>query len=319
MAGSLVCAVVLLCSIAAGGRGADESPAGFQRFEYSQIAMGVAARVVVYSPDESSARRACSAAFDRIARLEDIMSDYRASSELMRLRALAPGQRGVVSPELLFVLCRAQDMAQKSDGAFDVTAGPLVKLWRESRRTAVLPSRSNLNSARSLVGWKKLEVDRAKGTVSFGAAGMQLDLGGIAKGYACDEAMLTLRKHGIRSALVEMGGDIVVSAAPPDRKGWTIEVPGVDPPNSRQLLTNSAVSTSGDASQYVEIGGVRYSHIVDPRTGLGLTDRLLVTVIAPTGITADSLSTAISVLREDKGRVLAREFYGAKVFVRRQK
>jgi len=151
---------------------------------------------------------------------------------------------------------------------------------------------------------------------------MQLDLGGIAKGYACDEAIRTLKANGIKSALVEMGGDIVVSGPPPGKKGWEIEIANADAARSldkpRMLaLSNSAVSSSGDTEQFVEIGGKRYSHIVDPRTGLGLTDRIAVTVVAPNGVTSDGLSTAISVLGDKKGRALANTYPGVSVYIRK--
>jgi FAD:protein FMN transferase len=283
-------------------------PASARRYEYSQIAMGVAARIVVYAPNEEAAKRACAAAFDRIARLEDIMSDYRPTSELMRLCAKSRGRPVVVSPELMFVLKKSRELSIRSDGAFDVTVGPLVRLWREARKSGELPAPDKLAAARKFVGWGKMTIDAKKRAVRLAVSGMKLDLGGIAKGYACDEAIRVLKKRGIGSAMVEMGGDIVVSGPPPGEKGWVIEILNADPASSRQTLSNSAVSSSGDIEQYAEIDGKRYSHIVDPRTGLGLTDRIAVTVIAPNGITSDGLSTAISVLGPDKGQVLARTY-----------
>jgi thiamine biosynthesis lipoprotein len=134
---------------------------------------------------------------------------------------------------------------------------------------------------------------------------MLLDLGGIAKGYAADEAMQVLKQHGIRSALVAAGGDIVVSEPPPGSTGWTIGVAPLDspekPPTQLLLLRNAAVSTSGDAEQYVEINGKRYSHIVDPKTGVGLTGHSSVTIVAPNGTSSDSLATAVSVLGPEQG------------------
>jgi thiamine biosynthesis lipoprotein len=114
-----------------------------------------------------------------------------------------------------------------------------------------------------------------------------------------------------------MGGDIVVSGPPPGTTGWSIDIPNADSDHRRQMLSNTAVSSSGDVNQYVEIGGKRYSHIVDPRTGLGLTDRIAVTVIAPNGITSDGLSTAISVLGPAKGQALAKTYAGIRVYTRR--
>lgn len=293
------------------------------RFEYSEVAMGVRARIVLYATDEATAQKAARAAYDRIAVLEEIMSDYRPDSELMRLSAKSGGPAVKVSPELLFILQKSQELAKRSDGAFDVTVGPVVKLWRKARKAGVMPPKEELDAARKLVGWRKLHIDPKGGLVRLDTPGMQLDLGGIAKGYGCDEAIRTLKANGIKSALVEMGGDIVVSDAPPGKKGWEIEVANAtDPAQSfdklRMLtLSNAAVSSSGDTEQFVEIGGKRYSHIVDPKTGLGLTDRIAVTIIAPNGTTSDGLSTAISVLGETKGRALAKTYPGVSVYIRK--
>ena len=288
-----------------------------RRFEYSQLAMGVRARIVVYARDQQSAERACKAAFERIAYLEDVMSDYRPESELMRLCAKAGGPPVKASKELLTVLVRAQELSRLSDGAFDVTVGPLVRLWREARRTGKLPTQQQLGAARKLVGWRKVIINEKASSVRLTVPGMRLDLGGIAKGYACDEALRVLEREGISRALVEMGGDIAVSDAPPGKEGWGIAIADApDPKHRRVVLKNAAVSTSGDTEQYVEIGGRRYSHIVDPRTGLGLTSRIAVTVIAPNGITSDGLSTAVDVLGAKKGQALVRKFPGARAYIR---
>lgn len=288
-----------------------------RRYEYSQVAMGVRARIIAYASSEGQAERACKAAFDRIACIEDVMSDYRPTSELTRLCGQAGGSPVVVSPELFYVLTKSQDLARRSNGAFDVTVGPLVKLWREARKSGTLPGKDEIEAARKLVGWGKVTLDGKRRTVRLAVPGMKLDLGGIAKGYACDEAIKALKQYGITSAMVEMGGDIVVSGPPPECTGWSVDIPNADSNHRRQVLSNVAVSSSGDVSQYVEIGGKRYSHIVDPRTGLGLTDRIAVTVIAPNGITSDGLSTAISVLGAAKGGALAKTYPKTRAYIRR--
>ena len=307
-----------------------------QRFEYSEVAMGVRARIVLYAPDQASAEKAARAAYDRIACLEQIMSDYRPDSEIMRLCAQAGGPPVKVSPELLFILRKSKELARRSDGAFDPTVGPVVKLWRKARKSGVLPARQEIDAARKLVGWPKMRIDAQASTVQIMVTGMQLDLGGIAKGYACDEAQRILKGQGITSALVEMGGDIVVSGPPPGKKGWEIEAANIEhptsniqhPTSSRQpstinhqpstiLLSNCAISSSGDTEQFVEIDGVRYSHIVNPKTGIGLTDRIAVTIIAPNGATSDGLSTALSVLGAKRGRTLASTFPGVSAHIRR--
>ena len=300
---------ILVAILVAGASFATSTP---QRFEYSQVAMGVRARIVLYAEDEASARKAASAGFERIAHLEDVMSDYRPTSELNRLCEKGGGPATRVSPELLFILTKSQDLARQSNGAFDVTVGPLVRLWRAARKSGMLPTPAEKIAAKRLVGWRKMSIDPKASTVRLVVPGMKLDLGGIAKGYACDEAIRALREQGIHSVLVEMGGDIVVSKPPPGREGWEIEVAG-----KTMTLSDSAASSSGDTEQFVEIGGKRYSHIVDPRTGLGLTNRIAVTVIAPNGVTSDGLSTAISVLREQKSKALLKLYTGVSAYIRK--
>ncbi len=278
--------------------------------------MGVAARIVVYAPNDYIAKWACSRAFLRIAQLEELMSDYRSDSELMRLCKeghIAPVR---VSNDLFFVLERALELSKRSNGAFDITVGPFVSLWRRARQTKQLPTEDELNEARKLVGWEKIQLDASTRTVKLAVSGMKLDLGGIAKGYAADCALKVLQKFGLRRALIELGGDIVLGDPPPDREGWRIGILSENGKPERVLeLANCAVSTSGSTEQFVEIAGRRYAHIVDPRTGVGLTKLVLVTVIAKDGITADSLATALCVLGEKDGRKLA-ESYGAIAFFR---
>lgn len=280
--------------------------------------MGVVARILLYAPDESAAREAARAAFARVAALDSVMSDYRPGSELMRLSARSGGPPVRVSGELFHLLSLADSLSRLSDGAFDVTAGPLVRLWRAVRRTGTLPTEAERREAMSRVGWRHLHLDSAARTVRLDRPGMLLDLGGIAKGYAAQEAVRTLADRGVSRALVEMGGDLVAGAPPPGRRGWRvrIESPGSTAPDSL-LLAHAALSTSGDTEQFVEIDGVRYSHVVDPATGLGLRTRVVATVLAPDGATADALSTLLTVLDPARGRaLLAARFPGVTAWVR---
>jgi thiamine biosynthesis lipoprotein len=273
------------------------------RYTFTEPHMGTRFRIILYAPDENTAQKAATDAFARIASLNAIMSDYDQASELMRLCAKAGGPPVPVSVELFFVLSKAQEVSRKSDGAFDVTVGPVVKLWRTARKQRKLPDAKKLAEARALVGWQNVRLDKDRGTVQLLKPGMQLDLGGIAKGYAADEALAVLKKHGIDRALVAAGGDIAVSGPPPGADGWKIAIallPGEKDPG-RLILHHAAVSTSGDAEQFVEIDGKRYSHIVDPRTGIGLLGRMSATVVARRGIDADSLTKVIAVLGPEKG------------------
>ncbi len=273
------------------------------RKSFTQPHMGTRFQITVYASDEDAAEKAAGDAFARIASLNAIMSDYDPTSELMRLCAQAGGPPVQVSSELFFVLSKAQEVSRQSGGAFDVTVGPVVKLWRKARKLHKLPDPQKLAEARALVGWRNVRLDRDKHTVQLLKHGMQLDLGGIAKGYAADEALTVLKKHGIDRALVAAGGDIAVSGPPPEADGWKIKIAPLDDENvpGRLILHHAAVSTSGDAEQHVEIGGKRYSHIVDPRTGIGLIGRMSATVVARRGIDADSLTKVVAVLGPEKG------------------
>lgn len=289
-----------------------------ERFEYRQLHMGVEARLVLYASDSTRAVEAARAAFQRIAELDAIMSDYREDSELMQLTRAPAGAWVPVSEPLWAVLERAQELAQLSDGAFDVTAGPLIQLWREARRTGELPDPDALRVARSRSGWTHLSLDPDRRAVRLAVNGMRLDLGGIAKGYAADEALAVLRRQGIHRAMIEFGGDIVAGAPPPGRTGWQIRIddPSGAPPVVH--LRDAAISTSGDAVQFVMIGGVRYSHVVDPRTGVALHDRIVATVIAPSGVLADALATLAGVLGPQEGAgLLDTHFPAATHYIRR--
>ncbi|HMF15017.1 MAG TPA: FAD:protein FMN transferase, partial [Gemmataceae bacterium] len=241
---------------------------------------------------------------------------------LMQLCSKAGGAPVRVSNDLFYVLAKAQQVAERSGGAFDVTVGPVVRLWRVARKSRKVPDPDKLKAALALVGYQHVRIDEQARTVQLLKAGMQLDLGGIAKGYAADEALKVLEKHGIKSALVAAGGDIAVSAAPPDARGWTIGVAPLEDPESKPkrslLLHDMAVSTSGDTEQYVEIAGIRYSHIVDPKTGLGLVGRQSVTVVARRGIDSDSLTKVVSVWGPKRGLEFVEKMPGVSAYVVRK-
>ncbi len=276
--------------------------------------MGVPWTITLYAAAEAAGREAAAAAFAEVERLEGILSDYDETSELSRLSAAAPTVAPVqVSDDLWRVLDRAVAIRDATGGAFDPTVGPLTTLWRQSRRSGALPRPDKLAAARSAVGPEKLVLDSERRAVRLEAPGMRIDLGGIGMGYAIDRALEVLRKRGITAAMIDASGDIGVSGPPPGSPGWRIEVAPLDPTATgaeRQtlVLVDAAVTTSGDARQGVEIDGIRYSHIVDPRTGIGVVGPTAVTVIANDCTTADALATAASVLGPEEGlRAVAAE------------
>jgi thiamine biosynthesis lipoprotein len=306
------CLVLVFCTLSLVP--AADQPA-LTRYTFAEPHMGTTFRIVLYAANEATAQKAAKVAFARVAELDGIMSDYRPTSELMLLCKKAGGEPVHVSKDLYTILERALEVARQSDGAFDVTIGPVVRLWRRARRTRELPTAEELKKALALVNYRNIKLDPARRTVQLLVAGMLLDLGGIAKGYAAEAVLAILRELGIRRALVAAGGDVAVGDAPPDAPGWKIAVaPSNDPqgePAHYLRLVNAAVSTAGDAHQYVEIGGKRYSHIVDPKTGLGLTERRSVTVIAKDGTTADAWDTAACIMGRERGLKVVESIDGA--------
>ncbi len=295
-------------------------PAKLQRFEFSEPHMGTRVRIVFYASDEATAKKAAKAAFGRIAELNAIMSDYQPTSELMRLCENSGGPPVEVSVDLFEILKKSEEYAKMTDGAFDVSIGPVVRLWRKARRTRTMPKAEEIKKALELVDYRKIKLDAKGRTVQLLLMGMMLDLGGIAKGYAADAALLVLRQHGIPRALVAAGGDIAVSDAPPDAPGWKIGIAPLKnpdaPPTHYLMLKNAGVSTAGDAEQFVEIDGKRYSHIIDPKTGLGLLGRRSVTVIAPNATISDGMDTGLCVLGVERGlKIVERREDVAALFV----
>lgn len=276
--------------------------------EAERILMGTKARLQVYSSSSVIAGRAIEAAFARLARLDTVLSDYRESSDLTAFCQQAGRGLVPVDHDLFRLLTLSQVWANRTSGLFDVTAAPIVQLWRRARRTRQLPDADRLAEAKSLVGIEHLRLDPATGHAGLAKPGMRIDFGGIAKGDAADQALAVLGAHGIDRALVAIGGDIAVSGPPPGTHGWKIGLASPEdpsrPPARFLLLRSAAVSTSGDLEQSVTIDGRRYSHIVDPRTGLGTTRPGLVTVRARHGATADVLATTLSLLGPDEGVVL---------------
>lgn len=267
----LACCLLARCLISA------------ERYQASEPHMGSVVAITLYAENPDQAQQAFVAAFKRIADLNRILSDYDPGSELSRA---CEGRSA--SPELIRVVSHAQKLAQETGGAFDITVGPLTRLWREARKAKKMPTDSVIAQARERSGYRKLTVNN--GILSCAVSGMLLDAGGIAKGYAADEALAAIRQKGVMSALVAVSGDLAIGDSPPGKRGWRVKVL-----NRVRELSNCAVSTSGDEFQFVKLDDVRYSHIIDPRTGTALRDSRTVAVIARSGIDADAIATAVSV------------------------
>lgn len=265
------------------------SASSLQRFEAVEPHMGTLVGITIYTRTTAEAKEAFTRAYARIAALNRILSDYLPDSELNQL---GPTARQV-SPELYTILQFARQLSEASNGAFDVTIGPLTKLWRKRQPLTA--------EAKALVNWRELHLEN--GQVRLGKAGMQLDLGAIGKGYAADEVLQVLRAMGLPQVLIAASGDIVCGDAPPGRRGWTVSAAGKE-----LTLRRAAVSTSGDTSQFYEKDGQRFSHILDPRQGASLTEVLEVSVVAPNGITADALATTVRVLGRERAADLLKRY-----------
>lgn len=277
-----------------------------QRYEFSHRQMGTTFRIVLYANSDSIAQLGAASAFARIDSLNHILSDYLPDSELNQLAATSGSETAhAISEDLFQVLDAAQEMAHISQGAFDITVGPLVQIWRSARRKHRLPDPEAIRQAMTSVGYQHILLNPQTCTAQLNRADMRLDLGGIAKGYAVDEALAVLGEYGIRSGLVDGGGDIVLGDPPPGKTGWRISLERITESGERTLqiaeLANTAIATSGDTYRYLEVGGKRYSHILDPRTGQALSHQRKVTVIAPTGMLADAWASILSVQTLESG------------------
>jgi thiamine biosynthesis lipoprotein len=275
-----------------------------ERYEYTAPTMGTMLKVALYAENEQKAEQAIEAGLTEIERLIPFLNNYDPASEISRL-ASKVHEPVALSHDLGAVLGHAKRWHELSDGAFDVTVGPLTRIWSTARRERKLPTPQSIAQARLRSGWNHIRRIEDK-TSDLGATalellveGMRIDVSGIATGYIIDQAFEKIREGGIDSLLIDIGGDIRVGKSPPASKGWRIDVAGLGkdaPPLSQRLLENCAVTTSGDLNQFVEIDGVRYSHLIDPRTGHPVPRRQSATAIATTAIDADAGATALCVL-----------------------
>jgi thiamine biosynthesis lipoprotein len=260
--------------------------------------MGVPVRITVSYANQALAERAVKAAYKAIADLEQITSDYRPTSELMQLCAKPYGKPYVVSPTLYTILRKALELAAVSKGAFDPTVGPFVQLWRETRKTGKLPSPKVLAYTRDSVGYQHVVLEDNDSSVTLKRPRMRLDLGGIAKGSGIDAISQGIRQFGIRSYLIEAGGDMFANGVKSNGEAWNVQL-------GRQVVDlMGALSISGDASQYITIGNRRYSHIIDPRTGLGMESPRHVAVRCSRSEDADCIATAACVLGPKSAGIL---------------
>lgn len=281
-----------------------------QRFRFSANKMGSPFNLVFYCSDSSRALSLSKQCFALVDSLNAVFSDYDSTSELSRI-CQSPGVQSV-SPRMMDLTMQAANAFRQSKGSFDITVGALSRLWRKARKEKRFPDSMEVIHARSYAGMNRIRLNKKDHTLSM-PAGTRLDFGGIAKGYSAQLVIDFLQTQGIQHALADAGGDMVMSDAPPGSKGWMV---GVNVPETtdellpRKLqLANMAVATSGDAYQYMEHNGKKYSHIIDPRTGYGISSQRNVTVIAANGTDADWLATACSILPVEEAKKIAQKMH----------
>jgi len=271
-----------------------------------------------YGPDAAALPRIADDAFDEVDRIDRLMSHYKPDSPLSRINHEAARHPVAVDPELFDFIADAMRYNRESGGAFDITVGPLMKAWGFFRGEGRMPSDDELAAARRHVGAAHVVLNQAERTIAFDEPGVELDLGGIAKGYAVDRVVGLLKQRQIAAALVSSGGSTIYAlGAPPGRDGWDVTIQ--DPIDSRKAaltvtLKDRAVSIAGSSEKFFERDGVKYSHIMDPRTGRPVQGVLGVAVLAESGTAGDALDDALFVMGVERSRAYLKQLRGTEAY-----
>ena len=274
--------------------------------------MGTLFRIVLYAESAGTAEKASDRAFSRVEEINQIFSDYVEDSELSQISQWAFYEDVIVSDEMWQLLSLSDKFYAASEGAFNIAMGPLTKLWRRAIRRQEMPDESTIQQVLALCDWRDVSLDEEKRTVRLNKQGMRLDMGGIAKGYAIDEAYQTLKQLGFPIALVDGGGDIFAGDPPPDSEGWKVKVQ-LEGKTQELLLRNEAVASSGSTYKFIAHNDVKYSHIIDPRTGYGISNPKIINVTAQTCMLADAGATALSVLSDAKESLMLEEKFEIRI------
>ena len=271
--------------------------------KFSDSCMGTKFTLLIDHDNIDEAKKGALLAFKEAHRLNLIFSDYESESELSKLSKNSGSEKfHPVSFELMSVLAASQKLSEETNGCFDITIGPYSRLWRIARFRKSLPSKEKLSFAKNRVSYNNLVLDLKKNRAKLTQQGMVLDLGGIAKGYTADQMLKILKFNKLNRVLIDAGGDLLIGDAPVGKKGWKIEIGGRTHPDLPILtLSNLAVATSGDVEQFVTIAGKTYSHLINPITGIGLTHRMQVTILAHSAMEADALASASLVMGQEQG------------------
>jgi thiamine biosynthesis lipoprotein len=283
----------------------------------SRIVMGTVVEITVAHPDGEHARAAMEAAFSEFERIDRLLSGYEEASEVTRINREGRLAEVEVGGELLRLLKKSLEISRLSDGAFDVTIGPVMKLWNFDEGGTV-PSSAEVAAVLASVGFDKVSLNAERRTVRLLAEGGAIDMGGIGKGYAVDLAAARLREKGVDNAIIDAGGDLKLLGRKPGKDFWRIGVR--HPRDAARLLVSldlaeTAVVTSGDYERFFVAEERRYHHLLDPRTGYPASSCQSATVIAPDAVDADAYATAVFVLGPEKGMALLRSLPGVEGIV----
>lgn len=278
--------------------------------------MGSPFRLIIYADNDSLANNSARAAFKRIVDLNASLSDYRDDSEINAVSAQSGTEKWIpVSRDLFDILFVSDDISKKTGGTFDATLGPIVQEWRRATRKGYFPDKKLIAEALSRTGYKKVKFESSSQSIQLRDKGMRLDIGGLGKGYAADEAAKILKSFGIKSAMIDAGGKLALMDPPPGEKGWKIVISSGRDSIETIEYSNVGIATSGPTYRYLEYNGKKYSHIVNPKTGIGLEHHVRTTVISPNATEADALATAFSVSGIKEGKKYLKNFPNNKVWL----
>jgi thiamine biosynthesis lipoprotein len=310
--------LLVLLSVAAAAAPAHGRRGVLHRYEGTRLSMACVYAIEAYGPDAHKLPSVVNEAFDEVDRIDRLMSHYRADSPLSQVNREAGRNAVPVEPELFDFIADAMRYTRQSEGAFDITVGPLMKVWGFFRGEGRMPSSGELADARRHVGASHVTLNATANSIQFDAPGVELDLGGIAKGYAVDRVVGVLRRGGISAALISAGGSTIYAlGSQPGQEGWDVTIRDpVDPRKTARTiqLKDRALSVAGSSEKAFEFEGVRYSHIMDPRSGRPVQGVLSVVVLTNSGTAGDALDDALFVLGPSRSRRYLKEWPGTEAW-----
>ena len=301
-AGAVLACAMPACAMACPLLSTSQAQAVLRRpklYTFTHSAMATIFTLYLYSDGAAHAAAVSGEVFDEVDRVEQLLSNYRETSELSRINRDAAAGPVTTDPEMMDFLAQAERWSRGSDGAFDMTVGRLMKAWGFYQHQGAVPPSDELERLRAVMGWQKVELDPLARTVRFTEAGVELDPGGIGKGFAVDAAVRVLREDGVRAALLSAGSSTLYGlGAPPGRRGWRVVVPGPLPATrtlSVVMLRDESLSSADCSQKNFVLNGHLYCHIMDPRTMRPVEGRIQVSVVHPSATASDALSNVVFV------------------------